>query len=318
MKQLWALILVIAALLGILAGCGTAKSSSNNNQKKEEQNTPKQEEKEQEEQEEVSSSSEDSMYQSAIKLYINNSNSTLEDMIPTYIEIIKSNDVIKNVKEKCPDAEFTLSAERLDASGIIQVTVYSETKEDLQAAKDHVTDEICRQIPSVVEGATCKIVDYGTISTGEEVPKPDQDAFIRNAAYKHTVKFYANTSNIPPEGTSLDISSSDETASMSIVQACITIIRSNSVMNNVKAHCAVALNTAGACYESIDDLEEFAIRVEQVENTQIVSVTVYAEKEAFTRSVANAFAEVVPEAISKIIEGTSCKVVDSGITEKND
>jgi capsular polysaccharide biosynthesis protein len=122
--------------------------------------------------------------------------------------------------------------------------------------------------------------------------------FLITPMYAATVKLYVNNSIDTSVST---ISSSDITASKSLVDTYITIIRSDTVLDEVltltgSAHTASSLNdllTAGA-----------------LNSTEVFHITVTAVDPAEATLLANAIADVAPKHLSDIVDGSSAKVVE--------
>ncbi|MDR1158004.1 MAG: hypothetical protein LBK75_06810 [Oscillospiraceae bacterium] len=122
--------------------------------------------------------------------------------------------------------------------------------------------------------------------------------FLVTPMYAATIKLYVNNSN---EVGASSISSSDITASKSLVDTYITIIRSDTVLDEVlaiteSAHTPGSLNkllTAGA-----------------LNATEVFYITVTAADPAEAALLANAISEVAPKYLSEIVDGSSAKIVE--------
>ena len=122
--------------------------------------------------------------------------------------------------------------------------------------------------------------------------------------YQSSAMFYVNNSSLSVGDTSFSISSSDITASKSLVESYIVILNTRETLNDV-------IDYAGVQY-SYKDLRDM-ISAESVQETEIFRVTVTGPNPEEADDIADAIAYILPNRISDIIEGTSAKIVDSAV-----
>ncbi len=122
--------------------------------------------------------------------------------------------------------------------------------------------------------------------------------------YKSSAMFYVNNSSISVGEASLSLSSSDITASKSLVESYIVILKTRASLNDVIDYSGVNLS-----YEQLKGM----ISASAVNSTEIFEVTVTSPDPQEAEQIANAIAYILPKRISSIIEGTSAKVVDSAV-----
>lgn len=119
--------------------------------------------------------------------------------------------------------------------------------------------------------------------------------YLLTPTYTASVTLYANNS-IETEG-STSISSGDMTASVKLVKACEAIIKSAPVLEQV----AEDLN--------VGTWELGSISVYSVNETQVFKVDVTTTSAEHAAKVANTIAEVAPEKIGSIVDGSSIKII---------
>ena len=122
--------------------------------------------------------------------------------------------------------------------------------------------------------------------------------------YQSTAMFYVNNNNLSIGEASVSISSSDISASKSLVNSYIVILRTRETLNDVIDYSGV-----DRTYAQMRNM----ITASAVDNTEIFQVTVTGEDPAEAEKIADAIAHILPKRISSIIEGTSAKVVDSAV-----
>ncbi|MDR0671562.1 MAG: hypothetical protein LBF64_04540 [Oscillospiraceae bacterium] len=122
--------------------------------------------------------------------------------------------------------------------------------------------------------------------------------FFITPMYAATIKLYVNNSIEP--GVS-SISSSDITASKSLVDTYITIIRSDTVLDEV-----LTLTGSGHTPASLNKL----LTAGALNATEVFYITVTAVDPAEATLLANAIADVAPKHLSEIVDGSAAKVVD--------
>ena len=122
--------------------------------------------------------------------------------------------------------------------------------------------------------------------------------------YQSSAMFYVNNSSLSVGDASFSISSSDITASKSLVQSYIVILNARETLIDVVDYSGVQYN-----YKQVRNM----ISAEAVEETEIFRVTVTGPNPEEAEAIADAIAYILPNRISDIIEGTSAKIVDSAV-----
>lgn len=122
--------------------------------------------------------------------------------------------------------------------------------------------------------------------------------------YQSSAMFYVNNSSLSVGDTSFSISSSDITASKSLVESYIVILNTRETLNDVIDYAGVPLT-----YREVRSM----ISAESVQETEIFEVKVTNPSPEQAEAIASAIAYILPNRISDIIEGTSAKIVDSAI-----
>lgn len=115
--------------------------------------------------------------------------------------------------------------------------------------------------------------------------------------YAATVKMYVN--NSAEVGTS--ITSSDITASKSLVETYITIIRSDAVLEDAR--------DAGRLPYTTAQLNKM-LTAGALNATEVFYITITNPDPAQAAHIANAIADASPRRLSEIVEGSSLKIVD--------
>ena len=119
--------------------------------------------------------------------------------------------------------------------------------------------------------------------------------------YEAAAMFYVNNSDLSFGDASISIGSGDITASKSLVDTYITILKTRSTMNDVIDYA-----------ESDRDFEDLLdmVTANAVNETEIFRVTVTSDDPYEAENLANAIAHVIPKRIGTVVEGSSVKVVD--------
>lgn len=119
--------------------------------------------------------------------------------------------------------------------------------------------------------------------------------------YRASVSIYVNNVNDSAVGTSEYISATNLATSQRLVTTYVNIIKSNTVLRKVVEQSGLDLSVAQVrgmmTASSVDDTEMFNIYVSN------------ADPE-LAAQVANAIAEVAPDEIANILEGSSTKIID--------
>lgn len=128
--------------------------------------------------------------------------------------------------------------------------------------------------------------------------------FMITPLYEAQAMLYVNNSSISVGNTSFSISSGELTAAQSLVRTYIVILKSRQVLSAV-------IDQADLPY-TYAELEEM-VDAEAVDNTEIFEVTITDADPAEAELIANTIAEVLPDKISDIVEGSSVRIVDYAV-----
>ena len=132
--------------------------------------------------------------------------------------------------------------------------------------------------------------------------------FIPNK-YSSSIMLYVNNSSFSLGNTDFSISSSDLTAAQSLVKTYTIILKNRTTLEMVMDETETEFNYT---YEELYDM----IDASDVDETEILRVTVTAEDPRHAEEIVNTIAEVLPRRISEIIEGATMEVVDMGIVNE--
>lgn len=122
--------------------------------------------------------------------------------------------------------------------------------------------------------------------------------------YQSSAMFYVNNNSFSVGDTTLSLSSGDLSTSRNLVESYIVILKTNESLDAIRDHAGVQ--------RSYGQLKQM-ISAAAVNETEIFRVTVTSPDPKEAQILADAIAEVLPERISSIIEGTSAKVVDQAM-----
>lgn len=128
--------------------------------------------------------------------------------------------------------------------------------------------------------------------------------YLLTPQYQSAATFYVNNSSLSVGDASFSISSSDITASKSLVDSYIIILRSRTTLNDVIDYSGVDVT-----YKELRDM----VSANAVNSTEIFEVIVTSPDPEQAEKLANAIAYILPKRIGSIIEGSSAKIVDSAI-----
>lgn len=120
--------------------------------------------------------------------------------------------------------------------------------------------------------------------------------------YQASISLYVNNTNA---GQINGISSSDLATSQRLVQTYITILKSNTVLDAVKAQ--LGLDVSAGQLRGM-------ITTDNPDGTEVFVVKVTDYNATRARDIANAIADVAPGVIADIVEGSSTKVIDRAKT----
>ena len=122
--------------------------------------------------------------------------------------------------------------------------------------------------------------------------------------YKSSALLYVNNSDISLGSASFSISNADLTAAKSLVATYSVILESRAVINEV-----IELSGVDYTYEQMKAM----VDAKAVDNTEVFSITVTSPNPKEAELLANLYAEVLPNKISEIVNGTDAKIVDYAV-----
>ena len=125
--------------------------------------------------------------------------------------------------------------------------------------------------------------------------------FFVTPQYQSSAMFYVNNSSFSMGDASFSITSSDITASKSLVKSYIVILQTRQTMDDIIDY--TGLDRTHTQLMSM-------ITAQSVDNTEIFKVVVESPNPEEAKKIADAISYILPKRISSIIEGTSAKVVD--------
>ena len=129
-------------------------------------------------------------------------------------------------------------------------------------------------------------------------------AFLVEPEYQATASLYVNNSSFNLGSTSFSVTSSDLSASNSLVSIYLYILESRTTLEEV-------IQAASLSYTP-DELRKM-ISTSSIEKTGAFEVTVTSTNPAEVELIANSIAKVLPERIAEIVDGTSVRIVDYAI-----
>ena len=129
-------------------------------------------------------------------------------------------------------------------------------------------------------------------------------AFLVKPTYEATASMYVNNSTFNLGATSFSISSADLSASNSLVSVYLYILESRTTLEEV-------IQAADLSYTP-EELRK-KISTKSVLKTGAFEVTVTSTNPAEVELIANSIAQVLPERIAEIVDGTSVRIVDYAI-----
>lgn len=128
--------------------------------------------------------------------------------------------------------------------------------------------------------------------------------FLVAPEYQATASMYVNNSSFNLGSTSFSVSSSDLSASTSLVSVYLYILESRTTLEEV-------IQAADLTYTP-DELKKM-ISTNSVSKTGAFEVTVTSTNPAEVELIANSIAQILPERIAEIVDGTSVRIVDYAI-----
>ena len=128
--------------------------------------------------------------------------------------------------------------------------------------------------------------------------------FLIDPLYQANALLYVNNSNISVGSSSLSITTGDLSAAQKLVSTYVVILKSRTVLNEV-------IETAGLnrSYSSLAGM----ISASAVDNTEVFRIVVTSTDPAEAELIANTIAEILPEKIPEIVNGSDVRVVDYAV-----
>ena len=121
--------------------------------------------------------------------------------------------------------------------------------------------------------------------------------------YTATAMMYVNNSSISV-GTSLSISSAELTAAKSLVDTYIVILKSRTTLEEI-----IEKDDLEYSYEQLYEM----IDSEAVNSTEIFNVDVTSTDPQEAEKIANTVAEILPDRIASIVDGSDVRIVDYAV-----
>ena len=129
-------------------------------------------------------------------------------------------------------------------------------------------------------------------------------AFMIEPEYQATASLYVNNSSFSFGATNFSISSGDLSASNSLVSVYIYILKSRTTMEDV-------IKQADLTYTA-EDLAEM-VEAKGIYSTGAFEVTVTSNNPSEAELIANTIAQILPDRIAEIVDGSSVRIVDYAI-----
>ena len=131
-------------------------------------------------------------------------------------------------------------------------------------------------------------------------------AFLITPTYSSSIMLYVNNSSLSLNDVGFSISSSDITASQSLVKTYNVLLKNRTTLERV-------IDETGLSYtwEDVDDM----IHASSVQDTEIMRITVTTTDPYEAQKIANGIAKVLPQRVTEVVEGSSMEVVDSAVVD---
>ena len=123
-------------------------------------------------------------------------------------------------------------------------------------------------------------------------------------SYDATASIYVNNSSFSFGSTSFSITNSELSASNSLVNTYIYILKSRTTLEDVIDRAQLPYT-----YEQLSKM----ITTTAIQNTAAFDVTVRTSSPTMSEQIANAIAEILPNRIAEIVDGSSVRIVDYAI-----
>lgn len=141
------------------------------------------------------------------------------------------------------------------------------------------------------------MVAFGGVALGITV------AFV-TPLYKAEALMYVNSSTVSVGSTKVSISQSELSAAQTLVDTYIVILNTRTTLNDV-------IEQTGVNY-TYEELKEM-ISAAAVNSTEIFSIEVTSPSPKEAELLANTIAQILPDKILSIVEGTSARIVDYAV-----
>ncbi len=128
--------------------------------------------------------------------------------------------------------------------------------------------------------------------------------FLVTPLYKATAMMYVNNSAISVGSTKVSISAGDLAASQSLVDTYTVILKTRGTLNEVISRTGVPYT-----YRQLSKMVEAGA----VNSTEVFSIDVTSADPQEAERIANAIADILPDRIAEIVDGSSVKIVDYAI-----
>ena len=128
--------------------------------------------------------------------------------------------------------------------------------------------------------------------------------FLVTPLYKATAMMYVNNSAISVGSAKVSISAGDLAASQSLVDTYTVILKTRGTLNEVISRTGVPYS-----YQQLTKM----VQAEAVNSTEVFSIDVTSPDPQEAELIANAIADILPDRIADIVEGSSVKIVDYAI-----
>lgn len=134
-------------------------------------------------------------------------------------------------------------------------------------------------------------------------------AFFVTPLYKAEALMYVNSNNISVGSTKVSISQAELSAAQTLVDTYIVILNTRATLSEV-----IAQTKVNYSYEQLKKM----ISAQSVNSTEVFSITVTSPNPKEAEVLANAIAQILPQKIASIVEGSSARIVDYAVvpTEK--
>lgn len=129
-------------------------------------------------------------------------------------------------------------------------------------------------------------------------------SFLITPLYQAKALMYVNSSSLSVGNTKLSISQAELSAAQSLVDTYIVILNSRTTLNDVIKKAEVPYT-----YEQLSSM----ISAQAVNATEVFEVVVTDANPQEAEKIANAIADILPNKIAAIVEGSSARIVDYAI-----